>query len=103
VSTTAQHMAALHRASEVRLARCEVKRALCEGRMTVAEALGEECVASMNVEELLRAQRRWGPLRACGLLRHLEIGFTRRVDELTDRQRELVGQACGLHARRRAT
>lgn len=94
MSSTPQHMAALRYANEIRLARHGVRQAIFKGRMSIAEALEEECVASMEVEALLRAQFRWGQLRARKLLRALEISFTRRVDGLTDRQRRALAHAC---------
>lgn len=98
MSSTPQHMAALDYANEVRLARCDVKRKIFKGRMLIAEALEEECVASMEIEALLRAQFRWGQLRARKLLRALEISPTRRVDELTGRQRTALAQVCGTRS-----
>jgi hypothetical protein len=95
-------MAALRRAQGVRLARAEVKRAIFEGRMSIAGALDEACLASMTVEALLCSQRRWGFARALKALRVLEINPARCVGDLTDRQRRMVAQACGRTDRRAA-
>jgi len=88
-------MAALGRANEIRVARSEVKRAIREGRLSIAQALDEECVASMTVEALLCSQRRWGPARALRVLRALGVSPTRCVGELTNRERRVLSQACG--------
>lgn len=88
-------MAALERANEIRLARHKVKQEIAAGRVSIAEVLDMECMASMEVEALLRSRWRCGQVRARKLLRALEISPTRRLDDLTDRQRRALGQACG--------
>jgi hypothetical protein len=92
----AQHMVALERANEIRLARSEVKHKIAEGHMTVGEALGEECCQSMTVGALLCCQYRWGRVRMLRFLSRLlvPIGESRRIDALTDRQRGALIGAC---------
>jgi hypothetical protein len=92
----AQNMLALERANEIRLARSEVKHKIAEGRMTVAEALGEECCQSMTVGALLCCQHRWGRARMLRFLSRLmvPIGEARRVDALTERQRRALVGTC---------
>jgi hypothetical protein len=96
VVTQPQHMTALARATETRLARSAVKHALYEGRMTVEEALREECCQSMTVSALLCAQWGWGRARMLRVLRGLSapVGEMRRIDQLTDRQRAALVEAC---------
>lgn len=90
----AQHMEALAKATEVRVARAEVRHALFERRMTVDEALGLECCESMLVFDLLRAQYRWGPRRATRVMRSIPVSPRRLVEDLTGRQRDALAKAC---------
>jgi hypothetical protein len=89
-----QHMQALARANEVRRDRLGVRRGLLAGRMTVAEALGEDSCQSMTVGALLCYQHGWGRVRMLKTLRLVEVSEGRRVGELTGRQREVLGWAC---------
>ena len=95
MTTTAvpQHLSALARANEVRFARARVKRALKAGRITLAQALDRDAVQSMRVMDLLACQHRWGPVRARKLLRAAGCSERLLVEQLTERQRELIGGA----------
>jgi hypothetical protein len=87
-----QHLRALARANKVRLARAELKRAIARGDTDVAEVI-RSCpweATSMNVAELLKAQRRWGRTRARKFLIPLQIGENKELGTLTERQRRLV-------------
>ena len=95
MSTVPQHMAALEKANRLRLLRAQAKRQILQGTLSLADALGLECMASMTVEALLRAQYRCGVIRARKLLSALEISPTRRVEDLTGRQRSALAHACG--------
>jgi hypothetical protein len=92
--TPLQHMEALGKANETRLARGSVRHALYEGRMSIADALDEECCQSMPVFDLLAAQYRWGAGRVQGVMRSIPVGFYRKVCDLTDRQRGALVRAC---------
>jgi hypothetical protein len=84
-----QHMQALRRANEVRLARAELKRSVAEGRKTVG-AIILDCpweAASMTISELLLSQRRWGATRCSKFLQDIGITETKSVGSMTDRQR----------------
>ena len=84
-----QHMQALNRANEVRLARAALKRSVAEGRMTVG-AVVLSCpweAASMTIAELLLCQRRWGATRCGRLLAVLGVTETKTVGSMTERQR----------------
>lgn len=86
-----QHMIALRRANEVRLGHSALKREVGAGRITVIAALTDSrATGSLTIAELLRAQRRWGRVRARKFLQLLDISENRRVDALTERQRKLV-------------
>jgi hypothetical protein len=100
-----QHLQALHRANEVRLARAELKRKVAEGRVAVGDVI-VECpweARSMTVADLLMSQRRWGLTRCRKLLSQIPVSETKTVGTLTDRQRQalaaLVGTSGGRFAR----
>ncbi len=96
VAPAPQHMQALQRANQVRLARAELKRSVAEGRRTVRSII-LDCpweAASMTISELLLSQRRWGATRCSRFLAHNAIKETKTVGSLTDRQR--VGLAAQI-------
>ena len=87
-----QHMQALQRANEVRLARAELKRKIGEGRITVDEVI-LTCpweAASMTIAELLTSQRRWGTARCSKFLAGIGMPETKKVGSMTERQRTVL-------------
>jgi hypothetical protein len=87
-----QHMQALQRANEVRLARAELKRKVGEGTITVGDII-LTCpweAASMTIAELLTSQRRWGTTRCSKFLQGIGMPETKTVGSMTDRQRSLL-------------
>jgi hypothetical protein len=87
-----QHMQALQRANEVRLARAELKRKVGEGAITVDEVI-LTCpweAASMTIAELLTSQRRWGTTRCRKFLAGIGMPETKTVGSMTERQRTLL-------------
>ena len=87
-----QHMQALQRANEVRLARAELKRNVADGAATVGEII-TGCpweAASMTIAELVTSQRRWGTTRASKFLAEIGLPETKTVGSMTDRQRGLL-------------
>ncbi len=87
-----QHMQALQRANEVRLARAELKRKIGLGTLTVAEVI-LTCpweASSMTIAELLTSQRRWGTARASKFLSGIGMPETKTVGSMTERQRGLL-------------
>jgi len=89
-----QHMRALARANEARRRSVRVKRDLKAGRVTVGQALADPDSESLKVCDLLMAQPRWGRAKAVKLLGPLFISETRRVRDLTLRQRRLLADVC---------
>lgn len=87
-----QHMVALERANQIRLARAELKRRIRAGRVTVPMVLHStpRCALTMTVIDLLTAQQRWGDVRARKLLARLAIPERRVLGNLTLRQRRLL-------------
>lgn len=92
-----QHLHALARANEIRLARASTKRAIAAGDVTVAEVL-LECPAQverMEIGELISCQRRWGGQRTRRLLGAVPVVETKLVGTLTERQRLAIAEALG--------
>jgi hypothetical protein len=87
-----QHMRALQKANQIRLARAALKREIASGAMKAAEVV-THCppeAESMTISELLSAQRRWGRARSRKLLSGLELKENKALGTLTERQRGLV-------------
>jgi hypothetical protein len=87
-----QHMRALERANEVRLARAELKRRVAFGKIGVAEVI-LYCPSEadgMAVADLLVSQRRWGQTRSRKLLARVSMSETKTLGSMTDRQRHTL-------------
>lgn len=107
-----QHMRALERANEVRLARAELKRRVAFGKTDAADVI-LYCpweARSMAVAELLTSQYRWGQARCRKVLAQLPISEEKTVGSMTDRQRRALAamltsgerrRPCETHATRR--
>jgi hypothetical protein len=89
IAPAPQHMQALRRANEVRLARAELKRRVGDATISVEEVLVQVhwAASSMTVIELLLSQRRWGTTRCAKLLGHLDIPEGKTIGAMTERQR----------------
>ena len=87
-----QHIQALQRANEVRLARAELKRDVGKGAITVGEVILNAPweAANMTIAELLTSQRRWGTTRSRKFLAGLGMPETKTVQSMTERQRSLL-------------
>lgn len=87
-----QHMRALARANEVRLARAALKREIAAGHRSALEVVREVPweAESMAVGELLAAQRRWGKARSRKLINSAGLKETKEVGSLTERQRRIL-------------
>jgi len=84
-----QHLRALARANEVRLARAELKRRVADGEVAVADVV-LDCpweATSMPVAELLMSQRRWGVNRCRRVLQAIPVPENKPIGAMTDRQR----------------
>lgn len=87
-----QHMRALERANQVRLARAALKRAVGRGEVDAATVV-RDCpweTESMTIAELLTSQRRWGRTRARKFLMPLSLNENKQLGTLTSRQRRLL-------------
>jgi hypothetical protein len=84
-----QHLRALARANQVRLARAELKRGVAFGKVQVAEVI-LYCpweARSMAVADLLKSQRRWGQTRSRKFLTRIPMSEKKTVGSMTERQR----------------
>jgi hypothetical protein len=91
----AQHMKALARANEVRLARAALKREVAAGNRSALDVV-LDCpweARSMSVGELLSSQRRWGKARSRKLIHHAGLKETKELGEMTERQRRVLAGA----------
>ncbi len=90
--TTPQHIQALARANQVRLARAELKRRVADGHVDVADVI-LACpreAEGMSVADLLTSQRRWGLTRCRAVLSAIPVSETKTIGTLTERQREAL-------------
>jgi hypothetical protein len=87
-----QHMRALQRANEVRLARAELKRSISDGQASVVEVVLDPPweASGMTIADLLMSQRRWGVTRCRKLLQAIPITETKTVGSMTERQRRAL-------------
>jgi hypothetical protein len=93
IAPAPQHLRALARANEVRLARAELKRQIGEGEISAARVV-LECpweAASMTVSDLLTSQRRWGTTRCRKLLQSIPMSENKTIGSMTERQRQALG------------
>ena len=87
-----QHLRALQHANRVRLARAELKRRIATQQITAADVV-VHCpweATSMEISDLLMAQRRWGRARCRRLLLSLGLPENKQVGTLTSRQRQAL-------------
>lgn len=87
-----QRMAALKRANDTRISRGHLKKDLNEGRVSTEDVLTNipEYARTMRVYEFLTSLKRIGEIKAAHILRDLGVGQTRRLCDLTARQRGLL-------------
>jgi len=94
IAPAPQHLRALARANEVRLARAELKRQVADGEINAAQVI-LECpweAASMTVSDLLTSQRRWGSTRCRKLLQSIPMSENKTIGSMTERQRQALGR-----------
>ncbi len=92
IAPAPQHLRALARANEVRLARAELKRQVADGEICAADVI-LECpweAASMPVADLLTSQRRWGTTRCRKILQSVPMSENKTVGSMTERQRRAL-------------
>jgi hypothetical protein len=92
IAPAPQHLQALERANQVRLARAELKRRVADGHKNAAEivlACPPEA-EGMAICDLLMSQRRWGRTRCRKFLATIPLSENKTIGSMTERQR----QAC---------
>jgi hypothetical protein len=97
-----QHMQALGRANEVRLARAELKRRVARGEVTAAEVV-LTCpweAEGMAVADLLTSQRQWGRNRCRKFLATVPLPETKTIGSMTERQRRAAAGMLMIATRR---
>jgi hypothetical protein len=92
-------LAALQVANNVRSARAQLKRDVAAGVLSVADVLVDPppVAAGISLSSLLVSQRGWGRIKCRRFLSSNDVSETRKLGELSQRQRELL--AADLHAR----
>lgn len=92
IAPAPQHMRALARANEVRLARADLKRRVAEGAISAGEVILESPweTANMAIGELLQSQHRWGSTRCRKFLNEIGLPETKTVGSMTERQRRAL-------------
>ncbi len=95
-----QHLRALQRANEVRLARAELKRRVSSGEVTVSDVVLTVPweTESMTISDLLTAQRRWGHTRCRRFLQGVPMSESKTIGSMTDRQRHAIASMLGSTA-----
>ena len=99
-----QHMRALERANQVRLARAELKRRVAVGAIDAADVI-LECpweAESMAVADLLMSQRRWGQTRCRKFLAQVPMSEKKTIGSMTERQRRTLAAMLRSSGRGRA-
>lgn len=100
-----QHMRALARANEVRLARAELKRRIAHGELGVTEVVLTSPweTESMTISDLLMSQSRWGTTRCRKLLLGIPMSENKTVGSMTERQRRALAAMLAPNAVKPAT
>ena len=99
-----QHMRALARANEVRLARAELKRKVAGAAVEVADVI-LRCpweAHSMAVADLLMSQRRWGQTRCRRFLAQIPMSEKKTIGSMTERQQRTLAAMLTAAERGRA-
>ena len=99
-----QSLIALALANDVRRERAELRRALAQGSRSAAQLLLDPPPAARGwpIGELLVSQRRWGRIKCRKFLARNQIGESKKVGDLTERQRRLLADQLDLAPPREA-
>jgi hypothetical protein len=90
-----QHLRALARANEVRLARADLKRRVLDQEVSVAEIVLDPPTEAenMTLADLLMSQKRWGDMRCRKFLAAIPMSEAKTVGAMTERQRRAVAES----------
>lgn len=97
-----QHMQALQRANEVRLARAELKRRVARGEVDAAEVV-RTCpweADGMAIADLLASQRQWGDSRVRRFLATVPLSEAKTIGKMTERQRNALATMLAMTSSR---
>ncbi len=98
-----QHLQALERANQVRLARAQLKRRVAAGQISATEivlACPREA-EGMAVSDLLMSQRRWGRTRCRKFLATIPLTENKTIGSMTERQRHAFASSLPVAAQPR--
>jgi hypothetical protein len=92
VGPESHRLAALRLANDVRRERAELKGRIAEGGLSATEVLLDpsRAAAGCSLVDLLMSQRTWGRVKVSKFLARNQIGASKRISDLTDRQRQLL-------------
>jgi hypothetical protein len=92
IAPAPQHLRALARANEVRLARADLKRQVAEGQISAADVILDTPwqAETMTVADLLMSQRRWGRTRCRKFLQCIPMSENKTIGSMTERQRRAL-------------
>jgi hypothetical protein len=92
VGPGSHRLAALRLANDVRRERAALKRRIAEGGLSAAEVLLDPSpvAAGCSLVDLLMSQRKWGRVKVSKFLARNQIAASKRISDLTDRQRQLL-------------
>lgn len=93
--TDSQRAASLQRANDVRIGVAELRAELAAGELELVDALKDPRAGACPIHRLLISLPRYGPVRARKLLWTLNVRETKRVGDLTDRQRAVIAELVG--------
>ena len=96
----AQSLAALEVANRTRRESADVRREIAAG-LSIEEALADPRSGAMPIGRLLRAIPRYGEMKTARLMRQVGVTSTKRVRDLTDRQRHELVLRLEFDAKRR--
>jgi hypothetical protein len=92
---SAQSLDALEVANTVRVQAKHLRQEVTTRQTSFADALNDPRAGSMPIGRLLCDVPHWGPSKSHALLNRHHIWPTRRVRDLTDRQKRLLVEAVG--------
>jgi hypothetical protein len=100
IAPAPQHLRALARANEVRLARADLKRRVAEGQISAADVILDTPwqAETMTVADLLMSQRRWGRMRCRKFLQCIPMSENKTIGSMTERQRRALAAMLGVAA-----
>jgi hypothetical protein len=92
-------LAALQLANDARSGRAELKRQIAAGVVRVADVLVDPppSACGISLAALLLSQRGWGHTKTTRFLSSNDVSETRKLGELSQRQRELLATELRAH------